>query len=88
MNIKSIFAGAFAASIFSLTATGTPLIGDSLAKRPDPNIQTRWYSPENPTGETSELYKNWAQQTATDLGTVRTAIASTFPALQTIKPFS
>ena len=27
------------------------MIDDSIAKRPDPNIQTRWYSPENPTGE-------------------------------------
>ena len=27
------------------------MIGDSIAKRPDPNIQTRWYSPENPIGE-------------------------------------
>ena len=51
MSIKAIFAGAFAASVFSLTATGTPLVGDSLAKRPGPTIQTRWYSPENPTGE-------------------------------------
>ncbi|RKX47760.1 MAG: DUF2961 domain-containing protein [Verrucomicrobia bacterium] len=51
MKTKLIFIGAFAASVLATTAMGAGMMGDSIAKRPDPDIQTRWYSPENPTGE-------------------------------------
>ena len=51
MNTRSIFTVAFAASVFATGAMGAGMMDDRIMKRPDPNIQTRLYSPENMTGE-------------------------------------
>ena len=48
---------ALTAILFS-TTIGATMINDSLFKKPDPNIQTRWYTPENQSGEKGEAGKS------------------------------
>ncbi len=42
--------------LFSLT-TQAAMINDSIFQKPDPNIQTRWYTPENTSGKKGEAGK-------------------------------
>ena len=54
MSIVSIIS---VTSIFLTITTQATMINDSIFQKPDPNIQTRWYTPENQSGEKGKAGK-------------------------------